>query len=132
MLTTSFTLSQIIPCANPRDRDSQLTLSEYLGISEEELISRRSHDPSLQRHIDTFMRELDTNRDMVLSSDEVRAWVSDHTRHLRDKTKLLLSKMDVNKNGFLDIELEIMTNVEVFAKSELTDHGKIIFQRDEF
>jgi hypothetical protein len=50
---------------------------------------------------------------------------------LREKSGKLMKKQDENKNGVLDIELEILSKVAYFSEHELTRYGDLLFYQDE-
>ena len=112
------------------DGDGKLTLSEYLGLEEEEL-EDRADERAIKQNIRYFRDYVDSNGDDVLSPSEILAWVSDSRRHLRDKVRDLVKKWDKNRNKVLDVQTEVIDNLNHFKDHELTQYGDMLFYRDE-
>ncbi len=73
-----------------------------------------------------FEQEYDTNKDGVLSREEVRKWISpDMMQSARDEAKHLLSETDTSKDQLLSYD-EIVDKYDLWVGSEATNYGKKI------
>lgn len=97
-------------------------------MSEKELASRQE---SVKQHVQYFRAQLDNDNDDILSPDEIMAWVSDDKRHLREKSGNLMRKCDKNRDGRLNIETEVLSEVKYFSQHELTRYGDLLFYQEE-
>ena len=76
------------------------------------------------------MRSTNSNFPQIVRS-QVRGWISDTGRHLREKSWRLVRRLDKDGDGTLGLLEEVVANVDLFAGHELTRHGDLLYYRDE-
>lgn len=111
--------------------DGVLSLYEFLGIKEDEYESKKS-EFSIANNAEYFNKDLDKDHDGVLDKPEVLLWVSDNTKHFRQQAVEIVSRLDLNGDGKLDIDTEILPQIEILKDNELTKYGDLLlYSHDE-
>merc|ERR1712073_275138 len=81
---------------------------------------------------DRFDNELDTNKDNVLTKEEIMAWIIPSNEDIaKEEVDHLFAGADEDMNEFLTFE-EVIKNHELFVGSEATDYGEHLTKLHKF
>ena len=128
------------------DKNGELSFQEYVGVR-----GKDKDKDWLVEEKDRFDNELDTNKDNVLTKEEIMAWIIPSnediakeevrrytynwdfkTNHFESsQVDHLFAGADEDMNEFLTFE-EVIKNHELFVGSEATDYGEHLTKLHKF
>jgi len=113
------------------DENGVLSLYEFLGVKDEEYEAKKA-EFSIANNVKYFTKELDKDQNGVLDKPEVLLWVSDNTKHFKHQSVEIVAKLDLNGDGKLDIDTEILPQINILRDNELTKYGDLLlYPHDE-
>lgn len=110
-----------------KDKDGKLNLDEFLGEWKDPDSGSEVEPDWVKEETERFTNELDKDKDGVLDTLELVAWITPDTDAtlVEEEVRHLIDESDDDKDGKLSIA-EVVVHHEIFTGSEATDYGQAL------